>query len=277
MRLNEGNKEKFEMMRLRKTIIGSVYLLFLCSYVQSSEGDAELRGKHIAQEADRRVSGYIDSEESFTMTLTDKKGKERVRTLRIKSLERSDDGDWGLTIFDKPSDVKGTAFLSYSHGLDPDDQWIYLPALKRVKRISSKNRSGPFMGSEFAFEDMSDFAIEKYSYRYLREESCGELRCFVSEWKPLYEHSGYFRLEVWHDTEEYRVHKTEFYDRQDRHLKTMKMSEYKLYGERFWRAEKLQIHNHRSGKGTSLQYDSIQLGVGLTERDFDRSALKRAR
>lgn len=235
------------------------------------------RGTEIAVEADRRFSGFGDSEETLTMVLRDNKGRERTRTLRVRTLEQSDDGDWSLTIFDEPADVKGTALLTYSHGLEPDDQWIYLPALKRVKRISSKNKSGPFMGSELAFEDMSSFELEKYQYNYLRDEPCGALQCFVSEWIPAYEHSGYSRMEIWHDQDEYRVQRIEFYDRSGKHLKTLLQSNYQLYDDRFWRALHYEISNHKTGKVTLLDYSSIEFGRGLTARDFDQNSLKRAR
>jgi len=235
------------------------------------------RGTEIATEADRRASGFGDSEESFTMVLRDKRGKERVRTLRLRSLEQTDDGDWSLTIFDRPADVKGTALLTYSHGLDPDDQWIYLPALKRVKRISSKNKSGPFMGSEFAFEDLSSFELEKYRYAYLRDEPCGELQCFVSEWIPAYEHSGYSRMEVWHDQQEYRIQRIEYYDRTGKHLKSLLVSDFQLFDQRFWRPLHWEMSNHKTGKVTLLDYNSIEFGLGFTPRDFDKNSLKSAK
>ena len=238
---------------------------------------AQQRGLEIAEEADNRASGYGDSEETLTMTLRDKRGKQRTRTLRVRSLEQTDDGDWSLTIFDQPADVKGTALLTYSHGLEPDDQWIFLPALKRVKRISSKNKSGPFMGSEFAFEDLSSFELEKYHYTYLRDEACGELQCSVSEWIPIYEHSGYSRMEVWHDQSEYRGHRIEFYDRNGKHLKTLLMDDYRLFEQRFWRPMHWQMTNHKTGKVTLLDYDSIEFGMGLTSRDFDQNSLKSAK
>ena len=133
------------------------------------------------------------------------------------------------------------------------------------------------MGSEFAFEDMSAFELEKYSYRYLRDEPCGELACFVSEWIPAYEHSGYTRMELWHDTDEYRVHRIEFFDRVGKHLKTLLLSDYRLYEERFWRALHWEMTNHKTGKITQLDLNNIEFGVGLTERDFDQNALKRAK
>ena len=263
--------------RAAGALLISVILAAPAAGQQSGSAGAEEKGAAIAAEADRRDSGFVDSEESFTMVLRDNRGRERRRTLRAQTFERTDDGNWSLTIFDEPADVKGTAMLTYSHGLEPDDQWLYLPALKRVKRISSKNRSGAFMGSEFAFEDLSDFEMEKYRYRYLRDEACGDLACFVSEWVPAYEHSGYARMEIWHDQEEFRVQKTLYYDRRNAHLKTLQFRDYRLHNERFWRASTLAMTNHKSGKTTLLHYNDIRFGVGLNERDFDQTALKRAR
>lgn len=93
------------------------------------------------------------------MTLRTRKGQEIVRQMRSKSFEVSGDGDKALTIFDTPLDVRGTAFLSFSHATGNDDQWIYLAAIKRLKRIASRNKSGPFLASEFAFEDLSSFEL----------------------------------------------------------------------------------------------------------------------
>ena len=97
------------------------------------------------------------------MVLKNRHGDESERDLRIRILEVEGDGDKSLSIFDSPGDVKGTAFLTFTHKFADNDQWLYLPALKRVKRISSGNRSGSFMGSEFAYEDISSEETEKFS------------------------------------------------------------------------------------------------------------------
>jgi hypothetical protein len=96
----------------------------------------------------------------MSMILRNTQGDEVEREVRLKLLENSDDGDKFLTIFEQPLDVKGTVFFSFSHAIEPDDQWMYLTKLSKVKRIRSRNKSGPFMGSEFAFEDMSSFEIK---------------------------------------------------------------------------------------------------------------------
>ena len=117
--------------------------------------------------------GFGDFISSSTMTLRNKQGEESVRYFRGKTLEVAGDGDKTLFIFDSPRDVKGTATLTFTHKNDPDDTWLYLPALKRVKRITSDNRSGSFVGSEFAYEDLGSQELEKYKDRkYLNKEPC---------------------------------------------------------------------------------------------------------
>jgi outer membrane lipoprotein-sorting protein len=238
---------------------------------------AEERGLEIAIEADRRDTGFHDSQASMRMILRNKQGDESIRDIRVRTLEQLDDGDKSLTIFDKPADVKGTNFLAFTHKTGPDDQWLYLPALKRVKRISSRNKSGPFMGSEFAYEDLSSQEIEKYTYKYLRDEACGELQCFVIERIPVDRYSGYTRQIVWIDQQEYRPQKIVFYDRKDSMLKTLVYSEYQQFLENYWRAHDMFVENHQTGKSTRLIWDNYRFQTGLTERDFDRNSLKRAK
>jgi len=238
---------------------------------------AEEKGRAIAVEQDRRDQGWGDSAAELEMVLRRANGQETVRRLRIKLLEVPGDGDKGLTIFDEPKDVQGTTFLNYSHALEPDDQWIYLSALRRTKRISSKNKTGRFLGSEFTFEDMSSTQIEKYDYKYLRDETLDGQDVYVIESYPKDEFSGYTRLVVYVDKAELRAQKIEFYDRRESLLKTMVMQDYKLYLDKYWRASKLVMTNEQTGKGTTLQWNDYEFGVGLTDADFHRSVLERAR
>lgn len=237
----------------------------------------EEKGLAIAKEADRRDTGWGDQTANLKMILRNRHGKESLREIRTKTLEVQGDGDKALSIFDNPRDVKGTAFLSFTHALEPDEQWLYLPALKRVKRISSSNKSGPFMGSEFAFEDLSSQEIEKYSYKFLRDEKINGRDTFVIERKPAYTHSGYTRLITWLDKEMYQALKIEFYDRKNKLLKTLTSSEHKLYEDKFWRPTRMHMINHQTKKSTELTWSNYQFKTGLNESDFDRNSLKRAR
>jgi hypothetical protein len=235
------------------------------------------KGLAISKEAKVRDEGWVDVISSMNMVLRNKQGQESVRDIRSKTLEIANDGDKSLSIFDKPRDVKGTAFLSFSHIVGNDDQWLYLPALKRVKRISSRNKSGPFMGSEFSFEDLASFEIEKYTYKFLKEEACDLGSCFVVEQYPVDKHSGYTRRIAWLDTKEYRNVKTEFYDRKDSLLKTLTNHDFKQYKGKYWRADMAKMVNHQNQKSTDLKFKGYQFGTGLSSSDFNKNTLKRAR
>jgi hypothetical protein len=258
-----------------KTLLISIVLGFLINpcFAKTPE---EL-GLEISEEVVRRDTGWLDSQSQLKMILRNRSGDESIRQLRMNTLEVNSDGDKSLTIFDSPADVKGTAFLSFTHALVPDDQWLFLPALKRVKRISSSNKSGPFLGSEFAFEDLNSFEIPKYKYKYLKDEALDGIDSFVVELYPQYEHSGYTRQISWVDKARYIILKVEYYDRKNSLLKTLENKDYKLYLEQFWRPNEMLMTNHQNGKSTSLITENLKFKTGLSERDFDQNTLKRSR
>ena len=237
----------------------------------------EEKGLAIAREMDSRDRGWKDQRANLVMTLRNRQGQESRRELRISTLEVDGDGDKSLTVFDTPRDVKGTAFLSFTHATKPDDQWLYLPALKRVKRISSRNKSGSFMGSEFAYEDLSSQEIDKYRYKWLRDETLDGKKTMVVEYYPAYENSGYTRQVVWIDSEIMQIVGIEFYDRKNALLKTLTMGDYRRYADRFWRAGVMRMENNQTGKSTEIRWSDYEFGTGLGDRDFNKNALKRAR
>lgn len=251
--------------------------LFLLPLVAAAESPEE-KGLAIAKEADRRDTGFKDFTANLLMVLKNKHGQESSRNIRIRTLEVEGDGDKSLSIFDNPRDVKGTAFLTFSHKKGDDDQWLYLPALKRVKRISSRNKSGSFMGSEFAYEDMSSQEVEKYTYKWIRDEMLDDRECFVVEFYPVdKKNTGYTRQVSWIDKSEYRVWKVEYFDRKKSLLKTLTMKGYQKYLDKYWRAGKMNMVNHQNGKSTRLEFSDYQFNVGLKKRDFNKNSLKRVR
>ncbi|WP_205663281.1 outer membrane lipoprotein-sorting protein [Alteromonas facilis] len=237
----------------------------------------EARGLEISKQRKAADTGWGDSEAAMRMILRNAQGQESVREIRVKSLEVPNDGDKALTIFDVPRDVSGTAFLSFSKALEPDLQWIYLPALKRVKRINSKNKSGPFMGSEFAFEDMTSFELAKYTFNYVGDDTLDGRKTFIVEQIPQDENSGYTRQKVWIDQEHYYVHQIEFYDRKDALLKILTLEDYRLYKDKYWRAMKSEMFNEQTYKSTVLLVDDLKFDVGLQDDDFDSNKLRNVR
>ncbi len=238
----------------------------------------EDRGYAIAKKADQSDLGYTDHKVSLKMVLRNAQGQEATRDMRFTVQEVADTGlgDRSLIIFDSPADVSGTALLSHAKILDADDQWLFLPEGKKIKRISSKNKSGPFVGSEFAFEDFTAQELNKYKYKFLRQEPCPntpELTCDVVERYPLYERSGYTRQIGWTDTEVFQTRRITFYDRKDSLLKTLDSLNYKLYDGKYWRVQLMKMNNHQTGKSTDLVYGPYSFKNGLTDKDFVKGVL----
>ena len=261
-------------------------LVLICTALlplMAAAEDTKQKGFDIAARSDRSDRGYTDSSADITMVLRNAAGQESKRTMRTTTLEVQDEsvGDKQLLVFDSPKDIDGTALLSHAKILDPDDQWLYLPALKRVKRISSANKSGPFVGSEFAFEDFTAQELNKYDYNYLRTEPCGDaapdLQCDVVERFPRYENSGYTKQIGWTDTTHFQTRKVEFYDRKDTLLKTLKQTDFKQHEGKYWRAGTLKMVNHQTNKETDMLFSNYKFGLGLGDDDFVKGVLKRAR
>ena len=258
-----------------------VIALFLCQLdFNRAQGEMlSTKGFDLAARSDRSDRGFSDSEVEMTMILRNSAGKQASRTVRFTTLEIPDEsiGDKSLILFRTPKDIEGTALLSHAKMLDPDDQWLYLPALKRIKRISSRNKSGPFVGSEFAFEDFTASELNKFRYTYIREEPCEELVCDVIERIPLYENSGYQKQIAWVDNSTYQLRKIQFYDRKGSFLKQLILEDYRLYNKKYWRPHRLKMKNMQTNKSSDLVYGQYKFKVGLIGSDFVKGRLSKLR
>jgi hypothetical protein len=257
--------------------IGAIAIGCLCAAHALAE-TVEQKGHRIAKSAEARDRGFRDSAVRGHMILKNRSGQESRRDFHSMTLEVDDGGDKSVIVFDRPRDIYKTALLTHAHKSRPDDQWLYLPALKRVKRISSARRSASFVGSEFAYEDMSRQPVEKFTYRWLRDEPCPGatvLICHVNERRPTSRDSGYRRQVVWLDIEQFRLFKIDYYDRKLALLKTLTARDHKLHQTRFWRPGRVHMSNHQNGKSTLLIWREYQFGNGLTDLDFTKRALQR--
>lgn len=257
--------------------VATALTLQLSPQAFAQEHDAKANA--IALQSDRSDDGFEQNVAELKMVLRNAQGQETERTLEIRTLERENDevGDKSIVLMRTPADVRSTAFLSHAKLIEADDQWIFLPALKRVKRIATTNKSGPFLGSEFAYEDFTSQEFGKYSYTFLRSDACGERTCDVLERIPLYEFSGYSRQVAWIDQIDAQYRKIEFFDRAGSHVKTLTFGDYRLYQDKFWRAHSLEMTNHRNGKFTALIFGEFDFDQDLSTRDFVKGSLARLR
>ena len=267
-------------MKVKTMTSMSLIVILALSLADSSRANPESDvAFEIAARSDRTDVGFGQSEVELTMVLRNAAGQESSRSLRIATLEKPDEtvGDKSLVVFSTPRDIEGTALLSHAKILDPDDQWLYLPALKRVKRIASSNKSGPFVGSEFAFEDFTAIELNKFAYSLIGDEACGALHCDVLERLPQYENSGYTKQIAWVDQQDYQIRKVEFYDRRGDLLKVLTLDDYRQYDNGVWRAHRLSMANVQTNKQTDLVYGDYDFDVSLDEGDFVKGRLSRLR
>ena len=258
----------------------AVALLFGITFAGSIGANTpEEQGFEIAARSDRTDLGFGSSKVELQMVLRNAAGQESTRSLEIATLEKPDEevGDKSLVLFDTPRDIEGTALLSHAKILDPDDQWLYLPALKRVKRIASSNKSGPFVGSEFAFEDFTSLELNKYQYKYIGTEDIAGTTHDVVERLPRYENSGYSKQIAWVDQDVYQIRKVEFYDRRGDLLKVLELNDYRQYDNGVWRAHTLSMKNVQTNKETDLVYQDYAFNIDLSGKDFVKGRLSRLR
>ena len=259
----------------------AVLILAFAGPAAAQEESAEAKGRRIAEEARDSGDGYGSVTSRGEMILRDRSGGASARRFRSQALEgaHSDQGK-SLLIFEFPPDIAGTGLLTHSKVGTDDNQWIFLPALKRVKRISSGNQTGSFVGSEFSYEDMRTPVLEDYSYLWLKDEACPnapEIACWVIERKPKDPDSGYSRIVNWIGQEEYRLWRAEYYDRKGARLKTLDLGDYRQHEGRFWRAGRMEMVNHPNGKSTELLWAGFDFGVPMDDDDFTTGALERVR
>ncbi len=244
-------------------------ILFLClSIVLLAES-----GEKVAKQAYEKISGYESSISKTTMVLKNVQGDENIRKLEMKKLENKN-GDKSLLLFLYPNDLKGTKLLSYEVIGRDDKQWLYLPALKRVKRISSRNKSGSFMASEFSYEDISSQNYQNYTYpKDAKKVSKDGVEYFEVLRVPKDKHSGYSKQMIYIDIKENLARFGEYFDKQNRLLKKISFQNYVLL-DGVYRVHKIMIKNVQNKKESTLTWDDDTIKVGLSKKDFSKRILR---
>jgi hypothetical protein len=235
----------------------------------------EQRGLEIALETERRDSGFGDYVVDGHMILKSASDATGERRFTMYTLETVDDGDKRLVMFHEPKDLNGMISLTYSHGLQPDDQWIYLPALGRTKRLAARDKTGSFAGSEFAFEDIGTWEVKKYSYSYLRDEVWDGIDTFVVENTPAYPYSGYAKIIEWVDQAIYHPRRLLYYDLAGRPLKELRFHDYQQYADRYWRPKEVVMTNLQTGAVSTIVWSDYRFQTGLEEEALRPNLIRR--
>ena len=250
-----------------------IYFAFLVNISYSET--VEEKGLRIATAMERRDDGWIGQTADVEMLVNQQ--KDPVYKFHARWLEKPEDGDKGVLIYKYPSDMRGVISLAHLHRFMTNDMWIFIPRNKRVKRFSSQKKNSSFLGSQFTNEDLNRGEVEKYSYRWIRDEDCEGLLCSVVDRFPEESNSGYTKQRIWIDQKEQRVMKMEFYNLKNFHIKTLYFKEFKQYLKYFWRESKRIMVNEKTDASTIFLFKNWKLKVELNENDFVPTRLKKLR
>lgn len=217
-----------------------------------------------------------------TMVLINDKGQKRERKNTTTLKLQSNGVDSNLLVkFSFPNDIKGTGVLQIEHIDADDDLWIYLPALKKSRRLVANNKKDSFVGSDFSYADISLPKVDQYRHKLLRSETIDRHDCYVIESVPandtIRSSHGYSKKITWVRKDAFLETKVEYYDLSDRLLKTQVITNHKLVepATQRWFALYREMSNHQTGHKTVLRFDNVNAGVAVSNDLFTTRYLER--
>lgn len=258
------------MKRIVTTLILGFFMAGCLSLAAQS-----LTGRDVMLRVENRNDGQ-DRTASMVMTLTNKRGRTRVRTIKSISKEYGDDTK-SVMLFEKPADVKGTGFLAweYEQSDRDDDRWLYMPALRKVRRISGSSENDYFMGSDFTYDDMGDRAVDEDVHTLLGEEELDGHLCWKVRSQPVESESPYSYKELWVRQDIHMVVQVRYYDT----LGLMKIFTVSDIAEidGIWTGQLMEMKNLRENHHTSLRFSNIRYNRQLSDALFTVSTIQRGR
>ena len=281
------HRQSEEMMfTVRRTTHLIRYVTLVCGIVSalafSTESFAqspEQKGLQIAQRAYQAARGFGAYSYRLSMTNMDSSGRRAERRLSIQVAESSS-GNRSRFFVNEPASLAGTAVLSHSFrsASRANDQWVFLADQRAVRRLVSGRRTGSFLGSELTYEDLIPQEVEKFSYRWLRDESCpiGRGQCHVVQRTPRERRAGYASQIMWVHTSRLTTDQLQYFDRSGSAFKTVQNTNFRQQGGRFWQPSNTTVTNLRSGRRTVLARSGFDYSRSSTNpANFESSSFYR--
>ena len=249
-----------------------VLILFTFNLIASFE-----KGTEIAKKMDEANRGYQSETSTMQLILIDSSGTSLTREMSGMNLEK-EDVIKSLMTFLKPNDVKGTKLLTWSHRESDkdDDQWLFLPSLKRVKKINSRTRGSSFMGSEFSYADLTAQTIEKYNFNYIKDVKVEGEDTWLLERTSKYK-SNYKRVEIFVSKKKLITVASNYYNKRNELYKKAAFTNFKTYnvkGKDFHRASEVVMTNVQTGKKSKFIWLKRNLGSKVSEMDLHKRSLR---
>lgn len=254
-----------------KTLKWSLIAVFTILLFGSQNANAQMSGQQIMEKVYYNPTGD-DTQGELTMTLINNRGEQRVRNL-FQFIKNDDKVEKKIMFFLSPADVRNTSFMnwSYTDGR-ADDQWIYLPALRRVRRISSDSKGDYFMGSDFTYDDLGDRHPNLDTHKILREETIDGKACYVVESVPKDANYMYSKTITWVMKDNFLGLKREFYDDRGRLLKTLSLKNYERISG-FWTILEVEMQNVQRNHRTNMKFTNVKKNQGIPDSKFSERSM----
>ena len=232
----------------------------------------ELTGKDVMLKSKNREKAKTSSYK-IEMTLVNSRGSKRVREVSAYKKDYGEE-EKSVMVFLKPADVKGVGYLSVSYDKEGknDDRWLYMPSLKKTRRITGSSSGDDFMGTDFTYDDMSGHEVEDYDYTLQADADVNGKKCWNVVCIPKVK-SNYSKYITWVDQLSYIPIKAEFYDKQGKLLKVMEVQSLKKI-DGFWTVEKVQMENIQKKHKTVIETKKIEYNRNVKDDLFRVSTLE---
>lgn len=251
------------------------YVLLLC-LLTPILAQASLSADEVVQKQIEMNQGYGSEKAVGQMAIFNESGSHIDREFSMMQIEEKGSESYKAMIkVNQPTDLKGTGLLTYQNKSGEDDQWLYLPAMKKTRRISGSARGGKFLGSDFNFEDLAPKEKEDFTYQTLRMEPCEDTNCYVIQATPKDGASLYSKSIAWVREDNFLAVKTEIYDKNQALEKVVTFEGYQLYNEKFWRPSKIVMKDVQKNRRTELSFSNVEIGTSVSTADFSKQALER--
>ena len=260
---------------MKCSFIWNVMLIALvcCIFTLPVPAWAEMSAYDIVKKSEDLLDQAKDSKVEMTMTLVNKKGDTRERILSAFTKKEGEKKSKSILFFKSPADVKGTSFLVWTDANKEDKQWIYLPALQRVRQISTSGKGESFMGTELTFFDMGSQDINDYNFTLLKEESVNNEICYMIKAVPK-KVEFYNEITIWIRKNNYIPIKAVFYDTKGQYLKQgLFMNVKSIQGINT--PTHIEIYNEQNGRKTIIDLNNIVYDSGLKDEIFTERFMTR--
>ncbi len=261
-------------------------VLFVCLFVILSDISAQLSVKEILNRNENLPSPAA-SEGRMKMILISKDGSNRERVITSYSVIYPNGDEKRSLVFDAPADVKNTRFLTVSYGdkTKEDDQYIYIPSLRKVRSIGVKGgddeKTGAFLGSDFTYADIGTLKQDDFIPALLGKETIEGKTYYKVELKAKSDTAvkkyGYGKVVKWIDTENFTIRRNEFYDRDFVLVKRMEILDTKLIDGVYWLFSSMEMTNLQNGHRTKWIFEETTILPSIDEKYFTMRFLERGR